>query len=338
MLKTGLAKILWLILIFTFLFSLPVIYFSYEIITPSGIGKDATFEVKEGESASEVICSLEENNLIRSSICFKIMARISGSEDKIKFGEYSIKRGMSSVEILKKITSGDTIMHPVTIPEGFTLNQIADLLESSCILDKEVFLKLARSNEFEISSGFIPKSLEGYLFPDSYFFAKNTAPQAVINKMIKRFQEKALPLFEDKKTFSANKLSFNQLIILASIIEAEARLDNERPLIASVYYNRLKEGWPLECDATVQYVLKERKVNLRYSDLEIDSPYNTYINIGLPPAPIGNPGIAAIKAALYPAKSDYFFYVRNDTKGDGSHIFTKTYSQHLEAIRKYQKY
>lgn len=338
MFKSELAKILWIVLVVLFLLTLPVLFFTYQIITPQGEAEERAFEIKQGDSLTEIAYNLKKENFIRSSFCFKLLGYLSKNADNIKFGEYRLNSGMNSVEILRKILKGEVIMHLVTIPEGYTLKQIAELLETSGVSNKEDFLKAALNNKLTIYNCFAPENLEGYLFPDSYSFAKNTPPDLVIDKMLSSFKEKVFPLFKEKNNPSANGLSFNQLITLASMIEAEARVDSERPVIASVYYNRLKEGWPLECDATIQYVLQERKFNLRFSDLKIISPYNTYLNKGLPPAPIGAPGISSIKAAVHPSKTGYFFYVRNDLKNDGSHIFTKSYSQHLAAIKKYQKY
>ncbi|MBI2251547.1 MAG: endolytic transglycosylase MltG, partial [Armatimonadetes bacterium] len=195
-------------------------------------------------------------------------------------------------------------------------------------------LNFAKNNSYKIN-GYIISNLEGYLFPDSYYFPKNSKANIIIETMLKRFKDQILPIYNQNKP--KLKYSLKQIIILASLVEMEAYLIEEQPLIASVYYNRLKLNMLLQCDATIQYSLPKFKPYLTYNDLKINSPYNTYQNLGFPPGAIANPGKRAVLASFFPAKTNYLYYVRNDLKGDGSHIFSNNYAEHLAAIKKYQR-
>jgi UPF0755 protein len=220
-----------------------------------------------------------------------------------------------------------------TIPEGFELRQIADRLEADGLVNKDKFYAAVKESDLDYAflKG-IPNrenKLEGYLFPDTYEVFKNATEQDIINKMLGRFDQ----VFTEEYRQRARELnmSLDQVITLASIIEREAKLDKERKIISAVFHNRLNKKMKLESCATVQYLLKEQKSVLTYKDLEVDSPYNTYIYAGLPKGPIASPGVESIEAALYPDKVDFLFFFA--TK-DGSHIFSKTYQEHLNAQNK----
>lgn len=311
--------------------------FAYQLSRPAGYGPDKIIIVSPGESLTQAAFILKQNNLIRSVDYFKFLAVLSRSSTQIQAGEYKLSPQMSSAVILKKLVKGEVVAYLVTVPEGFTIKKIAKLLSEKHIADEKSFSESAENNQLKIKidDSFIPKRLEGYLFPDTYLFSKQNDSPKVINIMINRFKETVLPIYNSKK--NSRTLDLHKLITLASLVEAEAQKSAERPVIASVYYNRLKKGQLLECDATVQYVLDKHKENITYQDLKTDSPYNTYLYPGLPPGPIGNPGLDSIKACLEPSKTDYYYYVRNDVANDGSHIFSKTYTEHLRAISKYQK-
>lgn len=317
------------IFIFIVLIFLPVGWFYYTINTPIGGGIIKNFEIKEGDSAGVIAQGLEGEDLIRSSIAFKLLVKMTKTEGLLRKGWYQISSDYSIKDILSKITKGTIEVVKITIPEGFTLNDINALLEEKKICQDKAFYKLAVNNKLPVYKSFIPETLEGYLFPDTYFLGTDTSSKDFIEIMLKRFQELAIPLYESK----SSSLSFVQIITLASLIEKEAKVAEERPIISSVYYNRLKKGMLLQCDATVLYALKKHKELITFSDLEIDSPYNTYKYPGLPPGPIANPGLESIKSAVNPAETKYLYYVLNEKKGDGSHVFTGSYSEHLEAIR-----
>ncbi|MCL5773195.1 MAG: endolytic transglycosylase MltG, partial [Firmicutes bacterium] len=196
------------------------------------------------------------------------------------------------------------------------------------------FMKAVKNNRsFALFDKSIPENLEGYLFPETYHIWRNIKPVEFIAMMVSEFNREVEPLYEKNK--KSLKLKISEIITLASLIEREAKVPRERPVIAAVYYNRLKEGMLLECDATIQYILGDSKENLTYADLKINSPYNTYLYKGLNLPVKLNPGLDSIKAAMEPEKVNYLFYVLNSLKNDGSHVFSRDYSQHLENVRKY---
>jgi UPF0755 protein len=241
-------------------------------------------------------------------------------------------------EIVEVIVSGKALIDTVkfTIPEGYNLNQIAEKLNSLGVVSPESIQAALKVESYKYDFiGQIPdreKKLEGYLFPDTYEIYKDTSAEAIIDKLLGRFNT----VFTEEYRNRAKELNMtiDQVITLASIIEREAKLDTERKTISAVFHNRLKKNMMLQSCATVQYLFKEQKEILTYKDLEIESPYNTYKHTGLPPGPIASPGLKSIEAALYPENVDYLYFVAND---DGSHVFTKTYSEHLEAQNKMKK-
>jgi len=291
------------------------------------------FRIPSDASAAQVALRLQERGLIRNHRLFLIAARVRGVDRKFRAGWYLIPGGLSALRLMDGLASG-RLKAPaisVTLPEGLTNKEQARLFESAGLCSQEEFLKAAADSQaFKDVVRFpLPKgSLEGYLFPDTYLFERGTPPAKIVETMLRTFEKKAyLPLQE---AFAKAPLRFEESVILASLVEAEARVPHERPIIAGVYLNRLRMGKRLECDATVQYALGERKKRLLYSDLEVQSPYNTYLHPGLPPGPICNPGLASLQAAVKPADVPYLYYV---ARGDGSHIFSRTFSEHQRAIR-----
>jgi UPF0755 protein len=243
---------------------------------------------------------------------------------------------MSSLAVGDRLV-GDVVL---TIPEGYTLVQIAQSLQSSGVTSEQGFLEAAKSANVPAGGVSFPLpqgSLEGYLFPDTYFLQPDSKPEAAVAKMLANFERKVyVPLKTEfassslslNPEFASSSHSFNEVVILASMVEREAKLPRERPLIAGVYINRLRKGMKLDCDATIQYALGHHKARLLYSDLTVDSPYNTYVHPGLPPGPICNPGLDSVRAALQPLQSDYLYYV---ARPDGSHAFSRTMSEHRAA-------
>lgn len=279
---------------------------------------------------------LHENNLIKNELFFIIRSRLNDSEVQMKAGKYLLSSNMTTDEIIKKLKDGKSIIDSVkvTIPEGFTVSEIADRLQYMGLVNKDKFLKDAQYGVFNYD--FLknvpysrPDRLEGYLFPDTYLVKNGASEDDIINLMLSRFDEVYKKYIKDNE--GKVGMSADKIVIIASMIEKEAKLDSDRPLIAGVIYNRLNKNMKLQIDATVEYALKKHKDKLSYNDLKIESPYNTYLNAGLPIGPISNPGLKSIKAALNPAKHDYYYYV---AKSDGSHIFSKTYISHIEAQKK----
>ena len=278
--------------------------------------------IPEGSSAGQVALLLKKNGVVISSVWFRAIVRATGTARKIMPGEYTFRRYMSAEEVLWRLLHSTYINNArVVIPEGWRMEQIAERLAANGVTDKARFEELARKER-----------LEGYLFPSTYFFKKNTPAREVINLLKSEFDRQVRPLFS--KGFPAG-LDEGKVLTLASIVEREAAIANERPLIAAVYLNRYYKRMPLEADPTVQYALgyneKERtywKKRLTYRDLEVRSAYNTYEVGGLPPGPICNPGADSVSAVLNPAKIDALYFVA-DRKG--RHIFNVSFSEHKKA-------
>ncbi|MHB9037583.1 MAG: endolytic transglycosylase MltG [Armatimonadota bacterium] len=299
--------------------------------------------VIKGSTAREISETLSEKGLLRSPFVFVLACRVTGASAKLKPGVYELRRSMSVPEMIDRLVSGKTLESWVTMPEGFTARQIADVLEHRQLTSREAFLRLVitQGYEFPDYSFVYGHNLEGYLFPDTYLVARGTDAPGIVRKMLDTFEHKVVnpnrPEIEDVvlKRFGLGRESFPEglykLLIVASMVEREAKAPVDRPLIAAVMWNRLAKGMRLEVDATVTYSPGEStdnkdKVYLR--DLRADSPYNTYTRSGLPAAPICNPGLESIKAAMRPACVDYLFYV---ARKDGSHKFSRTFEEHIAA-------
>jgi UPF0755 protein len=285
------------------------------------------FAVTKGESFSSVARRLGETDLVAHPRVLEIYAWVRGSDRKIKAGTYALGAGESPREIVEKLVLGDIFKVSVTIPEGFMHTQIAGALAAAGI-DSAVFAGLANDEETRKKLGVEGPSLEGYLFPDTYLVPMGMTPLEAAAMMRARLDE----VFDAKMARRAEEISMtrHQVLTLASIIQAEARLPAEMPLVSAVYHNRLRKGIKLEADPTVAYAMGGYRGRLYYKDLEIDSPFNTYKHAGLPPGPICAPGRASIEAALYPdtaCRAVYFV-----AKGDGGHIFSLTLEEHIAAV------
>lgn len=293
-------------------------------------------EIPSGSSLGKVASILYDNNLIKNGTFFKSRVQKLGKETEIKTGEFTLSRSMSADEIIGVITSDKNEdvaeTKKLVIPEGFERKLIAERIEEEGLGSKEAFLNATASaadyvSEFPwLQKLNADESLEGYLFPATYDIPVGATETDIAKQMLKAFQDR-MGEYLERDDF--NGLSFTQMITLASIIEREIKVDDERPLAASVFYNRIAQGMRLQSCATVQFILGERKAKLTNEETQIDSPYNTYINEGLPPAPIASPGMKSIEAAINPAQTDYLFFVL--TGDDGSHTFTSTYEDHLKA-------
>lgn len=248
-----------------------------------------------------------------------------GWERDIKYGIYELYESMPEWEVLNQLRKGAVCARKVTFPEGLRLEEVAKILEKNGIIDEEMFLKAATNKELLSKSNIPFNSFEGFLFPDTYTFFEGSSAEEIIKRMVQRFFEVY------RKEFKSSKIPLDTLVILASIVEEEAAVDEERPLIASVYLNRLKKGMLLEADVTVQYALGKHKERLTYNDLKINSPYNTYIHKGLPPGPICSPGKASLLAVVNAPTTPYLYFV---ARGDRRHIFSKTLEEHLRAKKK----
>ena len=288
-----------------------------------------------GTSFQEVSRILEENGIIRDQRSFYLLARLQGVIPKIKAGEYEVHTAMKPMEVLDKLVRGDVIQYPITIPEGYNLYQIAEVLERAKVCKKEIFIQKARDPSLVASLGLEGDSVEGYLFPDTYNFPKGHGEEMVIQQMVHRFHSVYRTM---EKRAEELGLSRREVVILASMIEKEAIEDHERKLISAVFHNRLQKGMALQSDPTAVYGVRTGKAQqgerITKKDLQRKTPYNTYQISGLPKGPIANPGFKSLEAALYPANVNYLYFV---SKNDKTHHFSASLEEHNRAVNKYQK-
>lgn len=309
----------------------------------SGDRKSVRVVIRKGSNARDVAGVLGDSHLIRNRLLFKMVCRLSGQSEKLKPGVYELNRAMSASDIISQLVEGRSLESWVTMPEGFTVRQMADLLDEKQLASGKAFTTLAISDRgtFGEYPFLVDGNLEGYLFPDTYLIPRDMTAEGIVRQMLDTFQRKVLDTCRPKieltivDHFKLDDSDFDdglrRLLTMASLVEREAKISKDRPLVAAVLWNRLAKNMKLEVDATVSYVPGEstdNKDRVYYRDLAVDSPYNTYKYAGLPPAPICNPGLASIKAVMKPAKVDYLFYV---AKPDGSHVFTRTLEEHLAA-------
>jgi UPF0755 protein len=332
---------LWLVFLLTALIilSLSAYWQVNTLLLPVGTPNDMRpreVNIPFNSSTAQIAGILQQEGIIKSSLLFRFYARYKGYDQKLQAGNYLLSPGMTLDEILSALQQGVILERGVklTIPEGFTVEQIAGRLEEEGLAGREEFLDICLEYRCEPVLEFIQAApsgveylLEGYLFPDTYEILPDVTPQEIVEMMLRRFAR----VFDDSFRQRAAELGFSphEIVTLASLVEKEARVPEERPLISAVFHNRLKsENMPfLQSCATVQYILGEVKPVLTYQDLEIDSPYNTYLYPGLPPGPIASPGKDALQAALYPADVDYLYFVYKED-GSGEHYFSTTLEEH----------
>lgn len=298
-------------------------------------------EVPEGATASQISAMLQEEGLIKSRGALLSFLKKEALTDQIMAGKYELSKSMNVPLIAEILTSGQVYEETISvlIPEGYEFRMIADTLVEKMGIDREKFIELANHHDF--SYKFIPKlenrkyRLEGYLFPATYEFEKGAGELEILTAMLEKFNREFKPEYYTRAEELG--MSVDEIVTMASIVEREGASHEEFPKIAGVFYNRIEDGMFCQSCATVQYILEERKEDLLYSDLEIESPYNTYLYDGLPPGPIASPGLEALRAALYPEKHSYYFFVVTGDK-DGRHIFSETEEEHEEAkARAYEK-
>ncbi len=290
------------------------------------------FEVRPGDSLGRVAEALEEKGLIRNARVTRWFAKVEDLSSQIKIGEYELSAALSTAEILEILTKGRVLTHVVVIPEGQRASEIADRLVAAGLADREAFLKIVFDPEIARRLGVEGSSLEGYLFPDTYRFARGLPPERLAQTMVEEF----LRVYHDLETTAGETpLSMRELVTLASIVEKETGDARERPVIAAVFLNRLKRGMRLETDPTVIYGIKNFDGNLRRIHLQDDdNPYNTYRIRGLPPGPIASPGREALRAVREPADSPFLYFV---SRNDGTHVFSTTYADHKVAVDRFQR-
>jgi UPF0755 protein len=305
--------------------------------------------VNAGDTAATIGERLEEAGIIESGAAFQLLAQITGSERRLAAGEYEFVRATSSLDALTRIRDGLTAARIVAVPEGMRLEEIANLLERRGIVKASEFLVAAntiattgtRLDTDLLASRPNSATLEGYIYPATYSFARNITPSEIVLSMLDALSERLTPGLREEARRQG--LDVHEVLILASIVEREVVLPEERPLIASVYRNRIQIDMPLQADPTVQYAVAARPGNinefgywkrqLTLQDLQFDSTYNTYVKKGLPPGPIANPGIDSILAVIRPAQTKYLFFV---ARNDGSHAFSETFEEHQRYVEQYQ--
>lgn len=282
--------------------------------------------IPAGSNFSTAVDSLSRAGVIGSPRLFKLYASARNRDRSLKAGTYAFERDASWNDVLDALTRGKGLVHNVTIPEGFALASIAKVLGRAIAVPPESVLAAAGDSALRRRLDVPTPSLEGYLFPDTYAFAEGTSPREAVGVLVARFEQVWKPEWDAR--LQALAMSRHDVMTLASIIEKEARLPEERPVISAVYHNRLRIGMPLQADPTVQYALGRHVDRVLYRDLEVDSRYNTYKYKGLPPGPIASPGAASIEAALFPANVPYLYFVAHP---DGHHEFRRTFSEHTAA-------
>ncbi len=302
-----------------------------------------TFTVESGQSVAQIAGNLRAMGLIGDTELFRRYVQYKGLDAGIQAGRYTLRQTMTIPEIARTLQQAQAEEQRVTIPEGRRLEEVAALVAEQTTIPPDQFLQLAQTgwatsdlvDKYPILAHVpVTKSLEGFLFPDTYRLAVDATAYDLISRMLADFERQVTP--EIQAGFTERGLTLYQGITLAAIVEREAVVDAERPLIAGVFHNRLRDGWTLSACPTVQYALGYRpdegswwKAQLFFRDLEVDSPYNTYRNVGLPPAPIASPGLRAIHASAFPAETDYYFFMVDCTANDGSHFFSRNEAEHM---------
>jgi UPF0755 protein len=289
-------------------------------------------EIPEGTTLRETARLLFQNSLITRVESFVLVGKLLAIERRIIPGEYAFHTQMLPLEIIALIKSGRVIQYEITIPEGYTLAQIGRVVEEKGLARPDEFIRKATDPAFIQSLGYHADSLEGYLYPESYFFSKRVGSEGILRALVKRFEAVYTP--EMEKRAEEIGLTRPEVVTLASIIEKETSVDEERLLVSAVFHNRIKRKIPLQSDPTVIYGLPHFNGNLTRKNLRARSPYNTYRVKGLPPGPIANPGKGSLLAALYPAAVDYLYFV---SKNNGTHYFSATLAEHNRAVQKYQR-
>ncbi|MDE3050186.1 MAG: endolytic transglycosylase MltG [Nitrospirota bacterium] len=288
--------------------------------------------IPDGSTFQYIASLLERERLIKSRAAFVLLGKSQSADRKVHAGEYELNPSMTPAEILSKLLNGQVLLRPLTIPEGFTITQIADLVSQQGLTDRAEFLRLAKDRVFVASLGIKAETLEGYLYPDTYKFPRPVKAREVLVAMVEQLRQVVGP--DLLARMQELKMTMHEVLTLASVIEKETGSGGERPEISAVFHNRLKKHIPLQSDPTVIYGLPAFDGNLHKKDLSSPSPYNTYRVQGLPPGPIANPGIQAIRATLYPSDSRSLYFV---SRNDGTHQFSATLIEHNQAVEKYQK-
>lgn len=283
-----------------------------------------SFTISPGEGSGDIATRLEKEKAIKNRFVFILYLNLRRSSDKIQTGDYMIPLNLTMIQLADLITEGQTVTNKITIPEGWTKEEIADYLSDNNIVSKEDFLaEIKKDFDYSFLSD-KPKGtdLEGYLYPDTYILSSKPTAEEIVKKMLDNFDQKYTEKLRDKA--KASNMNMQEIVTLASIVEREVASSEDRKTVAGIFLNRLNNDMFLESCATIQYILGEDKNQFSYAETRTPSPYNTYINLGLPEGPIGNPSMDSIEAVLYPTKSSYFYFL----SADGKTYFSRTIDEH----------
>jgi UPF0755 protein len=327
------AKIAGIAAVLAISLGIPSIRYALFVKFPEGIGSNKKIvDVKEGFTLKKIARELEKQRIISSEEFFVAYAKFQGSEGEIKAGQYQFDDGMTPSVILHKLLTGDVYIRRFAVPEGYSMYQIAELLGRRGIVDRDEFLKQCTDRTLLAELGINAPSVEGYLYPCTYDISPGTTAEGLVREMVLQFRKHYFQKFEARvKSFGMTPV---EVLTLASMVEKEAVESYERPLIASVFLNRLRRDMPLQSDPTAVYKVRAFAGKVSKKDIMLDSPYNTYRIKGLPPGPIGNPGPDAVEAVLNPAKTNYLYFV---ARMDGTHYFSATLEEHNRAVERYLK-
>ena len=331
--RTGRLTVLFLLAVTGLLF-IVVKAFVFLYLPPSPRDQapvEKILEIPDGATLRQTARLLFQNGLIESIESFVTIGKLVALEKHIIPGEYKLHTHMLPLEVIERLKTGKVIQVRITIPEGYSMAQIADLAEERRLAKAEDFLRRAKDPEFIRTLGYELETLEGYLYPDSYAFSRRAGVDAILTTLVRTFG--SVYTEEMKERAEAIGMTQHEVVTLAAIIEKETSDEAERGLISAVFHNRIRQNMRLQSDPTVIYAVPRFDGNLTRRHLKIRSPYNTYRVKGLPPGPITNPGKAALLAALYPVPVDYLYFV---SKNDGTHYFSKTLAEHNRAVQKYQ--
>ncbi|KPK87452.1 hypothetical protein AMJ80_12065 [bacterium SM23_31] len=292
-------------------------------------GQPRIVPINKGETLTQIAGRLFDESIIENKKYFLWTASIMGLDHRVQAGKYILAPFMSNHSIIRQLTSGGVVQERVTIIEGISAKEIASLFSQSLDIDSTRFMQIVNDSSITESLGIDSPNLEGYLFPETYHFSWGVSEFDVVETLVGEFKKNiADSILAAAQSYN---MTLHDLVILASIIEGEAVVDEERPLISAVFHNRLNRDMYLNADPTIQYIIPDGPRRLLDEDLEIDSPYNTYKNKGLPPGPINNPGLKSLLAAAFPSSETYLYFVAT---GEGGHYFSRTYAEHLEAKKK----
>jgi len=294
-------------------------------------GKPVLFVVAKGAGAARIAAALERQGIIRQALAFRVLATLKGLDASLRAGEYELEPSASAASILRELAEGRVRTHRIVVPEGLTAREIAARLQEAGLADAAAFLAVVHDPAIPAQLGVQGSSLEGYLFPETYQFARGLQPEQIARAMVAEFLKAWAPI---ARPAGAIGFDMHDTVTLASIVEKETGVPEERPLIAAVFQNRLRRGMRLQTDPAVIYGIKDFDGNLRRIQLEDPTnPYNTYQHAGLPPGPIASPGLDSLHAVVAPAAVDYLYFV---SRGDGTHHFSRSYTEHQAAVARYQ--